>query len=164
MPYRDLAERRGFQRGYQRTYMPAWRADNPRRARRINRRYERSQGGREKRRQYETKRKRPSWYADVRRMFDQLRSLAFPERGRKHEAARRGRRNATILTRREKRRMAKIYARAEELRQWFNVVVDHRIPLAKGGLHHPDNLQIIYLVENTRKGARLDYTPSVIFV
>jgi 5-methylcytosine-specific restriction endonuclease McrA len=57
----------------------------------------------------------------------------------------------------------KVYARAQELRQWFDVVVDHIVPLAKGGAHSPENLQIIYAFENERKGARLDYKPRVIF-
>jgi 5-methylcytosine-specific restriction endonuclease McrA len=34
--------------------------------------------------------------------------------------------------------------------------VDHIIPIAKGGLHHQDNLQIITRHENRMKGARLD--------
>jgi len=33
--------------------------------------------------------------------------------------------------------------------------VDHIIPIAKGGLHHQDNLQIITKEENRRKGALL---------
>ena len=33
--------------------------------------------------------------------------------------------------------------------------VDHRIPLSKGGKHHPDNLWVIPAVENLRKGAKL---------
>jgi hypothetical protein len=61
------------------------------------------------------------------------------------------------------RAIAKIYARAEQLRQWFAVVVDHVKPLCRGGLHEAKNLQIIYDAENARKGSRLDYTPSVIF-
>lgn len=34
--------------------------------------------------------------------------------------------------------------------------VDHIIPIAKGGLHHQDNLQIITATENRMKGAKLD--------
>lgn len=33
--------------------------------------------------------------------------------------------------------------------------VDHIIPLAKGGLHHEDNLQYLTVSENRRKGARI---------
>lgn len=32
--------------------------------------------------------------------------------------------------------------------------VDHIRPLAKGGRHHPDNMAIIPMVENRRKGAK----------
>jgi hypothetical protein len=33
--------------------------------------------------------------------------------------------------------------------------VDHVIPLSKGGLHHPRNLQVLRGVDNLRKGARI---------
>jgi 5-methylcytosine-specific restriction endonuclease McrA len=33
--------------------------------------------------------------------------------------------------------------------------VDHIIPIARGGLHHQDNLQIITAIENRMKGAKL---------
>jgi 5-methylcytosine-specific restriction endonuclease McrA len=59
--------------------------------------------------------------------------------------------------------ITQIYRRAQQLRRWFNVVVDHRIPLIRGGLHHAGNLQIIYQRENARKADRLDFVPSVIF-
>jgi 5-methylcytosine-specific restriction endonuclease McrA len=32
--------------------------------------------------------------------------------------------------------------------------VDHIIPLAKGGQHHPRNLQVISANDNVRKGAK----------
>lgn len=35
--------------------------------------------------------------------------------------------------------------------------VDHIIPIAKGGLHHQDNLQYLTISENRSKGARLDW-------
>lgn len=60
--------------------------------------------------------------------------------------------------------VSKIYARAAELRQWFDVEVDHILALVNGGAHSADNLQIIYKKENRSKGARLDYIPSVVFV
>lgn len=33
--------------------------------------------------------------------------------------------------------------------------VDHIIPIAKGGLHHQDNLQILTVTENRKKGAKI---------
>jgi hypothetical protein len=57
----------------------------------------------------------------------------------------------------------KIYERCNWWKQWFDVVVDHAISLARGGTHEAKNLQIIYRFENEKKGARLDYKPRVIF-
>ena len=39
----------------------------------------------------------------------------------------------------------------------YNWEVDHIIPLSKGGLHHPANLQLLPKKENARKGAKLNY-------
>jgi len=39
--------------------------------------------------------------------------------------------------------------------------VDHIIPLNRGGLHHPDNLQIIKADENAAKRDRLGFIPSI---
>jgi 5-methylcytosine-specific restriction endonuclease McrA len=33
--------------------------------------------------------------------------------------------------------------------------VDHRIPIAKGGLHHQDNLQYLPMIDNRRKGSKI---------
>ncbi len=58
----------------------------------------------------------------------------------------------------------KIYKRAQWWKQWFDVVVDHIIPLSKGGEHSAKNLQIIYAFENARKGSSLTYKPSAVFL
>jgi 5-methylcytosine-specific restriction endonuclease McrA len=59
--------------------------------------------------------------------------------------------------------VARVYARATELRRWFDVEVDHIVALVNGGAHSADNLQIIYAQENRIKGARLNYQPSAVF-
>lgn len=119
-----------------------WRKNNPELARARDKR---------KRVKYRVER------AHLKYLWDQT----HPEICRAHEALRRARkRNAAIG---DFSAIARIYARARELRQWFDVVVDHIIPLAKGGAHAPGNLQIIYRLENLSKGTRLDFVPSVIF-
>jgi hypothetical protein len=61
-------------------------------------------------------------------------------------------------------KIAKIYIRASELRQQgFNVQVDHIIPLAKGGAHSPENLQIISAYENGCKSDSLTYKVKKVF-
>ena len=57
------------------------------------------------------------------------------------------------LSQEEKFEMQAIYKMAQEL----GYEVDHIRPISKGGLHHPDNLQIIPAKENRRKSAKLDY-------
>lgn len=92
-----------------------------------------------------------------------LARIRFPHVNSLHCATRRTRTLVFKPNPRQQNQIQKIYLRAAELRQWFDVVVDHAIPLAKGGLHHPNNLQIIYDHENRKKGCRLDFKPSVIF-
>jgi 5-methylcytosine-specific restriction endonuclease McrA len=63
-----------------------------------------------------------------------------------------------------KLKMRKVYERCQWWKkQGFDVVVDHIKPLAKGGKHHPANLQIIYRSENQTKRDKLNFTPSAIF-
>lgn len=64
----------------------------------------------------------------------------------------------------DRKLIEKVYARAAELRQWFDVAVDHIVPIARGGAHHQDNLQILYRTENARKSASMNYNPTIIFI
>lgn len=143
MPYKDLKVRRAYHQAYQRKYMPLWRHQNPEAAAKIADRYNHSLKRHtvDKRRAQTPKRK--AW----RQAFD---------------ACRRAKKKPSTLP--DWIEIQKIYRRAEILRQWFDVVVDHIIPLARGGTHSsPGNLQIIYRKENNQKGAKLDFSPSVIF-
>jgi 5-methylcytosine-specific restriction endonuclease McrA len=97
---------------------------------------------------------------ETRRATGRMYRRANLEKDAAHSARRRAqKRSATFSS----FGIAQIYARCAELRQWFDVVVDHVIPLAKGGAHAAGNLQIIYAVENAAKGARLDFVPTVVF-
>jgi len=78
-----------------------------------------------------------------------------------HEAKRRARRQKATIGNVEA--IKKIYARAKELRKRFDVAVDHIIPLAKGGAHSAENLQIIFSKENSQKGVSLNHKPKVVF-
>jgi len=53
------------------------------------------------------------------------------------------------LTKDEKYRIGLLYKWADVLGQDFQV--DHIIPLSKGGLHHPDNMQVIPRIQNIKK-------------
>jgi len=63
-----------------------------------------------------------------------------------------------VLTIEEKQHIQEIYSICSLMNKLSTNVkwhVDHIIPLSKGGLHHPDNLQILEAVANLRKGAKL---------
>jgi len=60
--------------------------------------------------------------------------------------------------------IAKVYERAKWWRQWFDVAVDHIIPLSKNGTHEASNLQIIYAFENAIKHTNSEYKPRVVFM
>ncbi len=85
-------------------------------------------------------------------------SQAHPEGARQNCANRRATQRGLTIAGFGKE-IDQIYSRSQELRKWFKVCVDHIIPLSKGGMHHPGNLQIIYEKENLRKGPRLNYSP-----
>jgi 5-methylcytosine-specific restriction endonuclease McrA len=85
-----------------------------------------------------------------------------PHKVKMHNAKRRARRCTAKINHIEE--IQRKYAKCQVWRDvGFDVVVDHIIPLAKGGAHAPENLQIIYSIENRQKHARLDYVPLVIF-
>ena len=70
------------------------------------------------------------------------------------ESARRAR-NKLYLTEIESFELDVIYSISSMLGDEYHV--DHIRPLSKGGLHHPDNLQIINKSENLKKNNRLNY-------
>jgi len=101
---------------------------------------------------------------EVRRARRNLRyqeDLAYRDRCKVHAAdqntKRRRARNAVVLTVQEQMQVEAIYQLRIELTRATGVEyhVDHRIPLAKGGKHHPDNLWVIPAVDNLRKGAKM---------
>jgi hypothetical protein len=55
-------------------------------------------------------------------------------------------------------KIRKIYQRCKQMCEETGIEyeVDHIIPIAKGGLHHQDNLQIITKSENRSKGCKID--------
>lgn len=97
------------------------------------------------------------------RLSQQRYRMRHPDVQRASEASYRARRHRVCIAG-NKKEIRQIYSRAKYFRQWFDVSVDHIIPMVKGGLHAPNNLQIIYRSENVRKRDSLNFTPSVIFI
>jgi hypothetical protein len=82
-----------------------------------------------------------------------------PHRGNEWSAARRARKLSQTpeMTESEKQEIKNIYYRAwcySQVEIW-NFHVDHVIPLAKGGLHHPSNLQVLEATQNLVKGVSI---------
>lgn len=59
------------------------------------------------------------------------------------------------LTDSEDKQIKLIYKRSQELGSDWQV--DHRIPISKGGQHHPDNLQIVTASYNLQKSDKLNF-------
>ena len=62
------------------------------------------------------------------------------------------------LTQLEQQEISQIYGERDRLNQEAGFIryhVDHIAPLARGGQHHPNNLQVINASDNARKGARV---------
>jgi hypothetical protein len=60
----------------------------------------------------------------------------------------------------EEKLIQQVYDQRDRLNQAAGFIqyhVDHIIPLAKGGQHHPGNLQVISANENVRKGAKVRF-------
>ena len=57
----------------------------------------------------------------------------------------------------ERVKVKDIYIKAQRLSKntGTDYHVDHIIPLSKGGLHHPDNLQILTATDNLRKSSKI---------
>jgi 5-methylcytosine-specific restriction endonuclease McrA len=88
---------------------------------------------------------------------------AKSERGRAVAAENQRRRHARVkkgipieITEEELRQMQQIYQEAQNLTSTTGIryEVDHIIPLFEGGMHHPDNLQIITREEHIKKTAK----------
>lgn len=91
-------------------------------------------------------------FREKRRLYKQ----ANPEVVNLYNAKRRERKYGTIseLTPEERARVDAIYRQRDAVSQWTGLKyeVDHIIPLARGGKHHPDNLQLLTEAENRSKG------------
>lgn len=105
--------------------------------------------------------RKEKWYAanrDKERKRATAWSKANPERTAAHTATRRARVAGSVakLTADEKARVTGFYAQARAMTKLMGEPyhVDHKKPLSKGGLHHPDNLQVLRGIDNLKKGAK----------
>ncbi len=114
---------------------------------------------REKAKRYRTN-NRESYLQGMRNHYEQNKAYY---KQRRHETLRNLADQYNELSAEEQQRVDAIYAEANELnardgaRSWH---VDHIKPLAKGGKHHPDNLQILTAEENLSKGAKYEAEDS----
>lgn len=82
-----------------------------------------------------------------------------PDKHAAQRATRRARKKLAVvpLTDQERAEIVEIYARARALTKSSGEMyhVDHIMPLVRGGLHHPKNLQVMRAVDNLRKGTKM---------
>lgn len=144
--------------------MRYWRKANPEKARAIEVRrraanQKRNAEWRRKNAQRDVARK-AEWYAansDKSRKRTAEWARRHPERAASHAAKRRARIAAVPLAAHEQADVIALYAKARALTELTgeSYHVDHIKPLAKGGLHHPSNLQVLKGIDNLRKGTRV---------
>ena len=82
------------------------------------------------------------------------------DRGAKQAKYRATKRDQTPdLTPDEEQRIRQIYQECGIMTEQTGVLhhVDHIVPISRGGLHHPDNLQILTAYDNQSKGAKLEW-------
>lgn len=113
---------------------------------------------------YRTKEKKQQYYENNReRINSTKRKYAKSERGKAVGCEKQRRRHARLkqgipiqITESELREIQEIYQEAQHLTFTTGVQydVDHIIPLFEGGLHHPDNLQIITHEKHLMKTAK----------
>jgi 5-methylcytosine-specific restriction endonuclease McrA len=112
---------------------------------------------------YMTKEK---WAANRERRREDIREhnrkYSKSEKGKIVCNAKAAKRRATVknqtpnLTQEEVGRILNLYEECVKLTARTGVLheVDHIVPICKGGLHHPDNLQILTMEENRKKGGK----------
>jgi hypothetical protein len=85
-------------------------------------------------------------------------SKSVPEKKQKNAANRRCRKKtqSVFLTEGQKKIIECFYKQSLRLKKRFGIEfeVDHIIPISKGGLHHPSNLQVLPLKINRIKGCK----------
>lgn len=113
---------------------------------------------------YRTKEKKQKYYEDNRELVNSIkRKYSKSERGKAVNYEKQRRRFARLkqgipieITEEELRQIQDIYQQAQHLTftTGMQYDVDHIIPLFEGGLHHPNNLQIITREEHLMKTAK----------
>jgi len=113
---------------------------------------------------YRTKEKRQQYYENNRELVNSIkRKYAKSERGKAVNCEKQRRRFARLkqgisieITEEELHQIQDIYQEAQNLTftTGMQYDVDHIIPLCEGGLHHPNNLQIITHEEHLMKTAQ----------
>jgi len=108
----------------------------------------------------EQQKKKYTKYHTTERFREALKRYYRSEKGRaSHNSnfAKRKQRMKCNLTKEERQAIRLIYEECQRISKETGIPhhVDHIIPLALGGLHHPSNLQILTAKENMKKGCKL---------
>jgi len=127
------------------------------------RKYESSEKGKKAKRKYEKSDKGKMCDKKYRKSYKGKRAKwkhENSEYGKMMHLSRNAKRRAWLqvaLTPEETENIRSIYEECQRISQETGIPhhVDHIIPLAKGGQHHPSNLQILSATENLKKGTKI---------
>ena len=91
-------------------------------------------------------------------MYNSNNWIIYPEKNNMRASKRRAslRNQTPDLTQEQVKEILTIYEECSRISNETGIPheVDHIIPICKGGLHHPDNLQILTMKENRSKGSK----------
>jgi hypothetical protein len=134
-----------------------WQKANPEKAKARLRKWQKANPERCRAFRYEWQKANPDKHKEASRNWqkanqDKVNEIAARRRARERQTS-------SSLTHDEKLISRAIYGASRRISECIGIQhhIDHIVPIARGGAHHPSNLQILPALINHRKSAKLDF-------